>query len=786
MIEEHNFFDDFKKYYNNDDVEGCVSCLIHIMIDYNSRISIENAAPHELKHLLFQTNCIKNPMGMKYSEKDYKNTIAIFSSILKMIREINDPNADTSEHFDPSLVIDESIYNDFLDILVYTEVIYKMNAVNSKRMDFNEFSQQPFIVQLLTSVLFYQDQYRLLEKEYNVNLVKEYITGMELSIANRPVSHCDDIKASYADSMEINLTAIDEIVRFLYYKFKNKLKSNIDIKELADYDIKPYNNAAFARYSHIAIQRHLLQHLEEEIRCGFITFERVSQDTEGNDVYVFTLENVNKSHARFCGIYRREQQFRTRILFDRDAQKSLDVSNKFIPKLAEELINVQDKDFISFDLSNYHVDKEDYGNAQKIADTKINIFLDITKKYYLQSEVKGVKISDLLTCYRFLHTIAEIIKCAASNYEYESAEDDFLKEICLVETKYLCTELARLNDFDSDYASLLIDRFVFHDSNNRFDDVFAQPLIRISENQIVFCPALIDQVNLDRAIERQFIRFKVNIAKIGTDFEALFKDTLTAGYKESPLDLNTHPIPHLSVNSNPIKYTAYDGKDIEFDVVMVLGNYLILTELKAIMTSYDLTDLIEREQNITEAIKQLKRRKESVIKDWSAFRSYVSIELPEKPFNPDRILLVACSDAYDFTPLQVGEVFITDESTYLRYFTNPCINLIEKNSLSASFQTKRFLWSKGYPTAEEFMNYLRCPTTTQYIDKLIKTNYLPIPCFDKEDLCIAIAECQLPEDPTVNMAKPTTGKKKISKNTRCPCGSGKKFKKCCKGKGIYD
>ena len=27
---------------------------------------------------------------------------------------------------------------------------------------------------------------------------------------------------------------------------------------------------------------------------------------------------------------------------------------------------------------------------------------------------------------------------------------------------------------------------------------------------------------------------------------------------------------------------------------------------------------------------------------------------------------------------------------------------------------------------------------------------------------------------------------KIGVNSPCPCGSGKKFKKCCKGKGIYD
>ena len=28
--------------------------------------------------------------------------------------------------------------------------------------------------------------------------------------------------------------------------------------------------------------------------------------------------------------------------------------------------------------------------------------------------------------------------------------------------------------------------------------------------------------------------------------------------------------------------------------------------------------------------------------------------------------------------------------------------------------------------------------------------------------------------------------RKIGVNELCPCGSGKKFKKCCKGKGIYD
>ena len=36
------------------------------------------------------------------------------------------------------------------------------------------------------------------------------------------------------------------------------------------------------------------------------------------------------------------------------------------------------------------------------------------------------------------------------------------------------------------------------------------------------------------------------------------------------------------------------------------------------------------------------------------------------------------------------------------------------------------------------------------------------------------------------VAEPQVRKPKVYPNDPCPCGSGKKFKKCCKGKGIYD
>lgn len=111
------------------------------------------------------------------------------------------------------------------------------------------------------------------------------------------------------------------------------------------------------------------------------------------------------------------------------------------------------------------------------------------------------------------------------------------------------------------------DRFVFHEKDNRYDDIFAQPLLKISNTQVVLSQALIEQVNLDRAIERQFIRFNKNVSEVGHKFEREFIDHLIRGYSQGIIDLQRKKIPNFELNTNKIEFEAFDGKDIEFDVI---------------------------------------------------------------------------------------------------------------------------------------------------------------------------------------------------------------------------
>lgn len=93
-----------------------------------------------------------------------------------------------------------------------------------------------------------------------------------------------------------------------------------------------------------------------------------------------------------------------------------------------------------------------------------------------------------------------------------------------------------------------------------------------------------------------------------------------------------------------------------------------------------MNELEKRKENVKEAIQQLNRRKESVRYDWDKFKELVSIELPEKPYDDDHIILVACTDTYDYTPLKYSNVFITDDSSYLKYFTNPFVTAVKLNA----------------------------------------------------------------------------------------------------------
>ena len=431
-------------------------------------------------------------------------------------------------------------------------------------------------------------------------------------------------------------------------------------------------------------------------------------------------------------------------------QKTLEI-------LYNKLINKQRDTQIMFDFSKYQPDKEYFLKLEAISNIKIQAVKDLTKTYYLKCSVGETKIIDLLTAYSYIYTISMILFYSSSKCINIENQETLIKEIGLIDISYLVKELTRIHGFKLEYSKKLIDKFIFHETNNKNDDIFSQPLVKISKKQIVLSHGLIDQVNLDRFIERQFISYDKNVSDVGREFEKEFINKLSNATCNTGLS-------NFQVNTNKIIFCAYDGREIEFDVILTLGNYLILTELKSIMTSYDINELKKREKNIDKAIEQLNRRKKSIKKDWKKIKELVSINLPEEPYDDDHIILIACTDAYDFTPIKKNEVFITDDSTYLKYFVSPTLELIEFDSKNLKKERIKNLWAKGYPDPKEFMEYLINPVTTFQFMKNIKKDKIVVPRFDKDDLLIYCEEYMLTSDPINKLVEKNKNDMQIDKH----------------------
>lgn len=64
----------FHDAYEQNDLENCKINLFFLMLMYNTDIREGEPYDHDLKNILFKTNCIRNPIGIRYTTEDYEKT----------------------------------------------------------------------------------------------------------------------------------------------------------------------------------------------------------------------------------------------------------------------------------------------------------------------------------------------------------------------------------------------------------------------------------------------------------------------------------------------------------------------------------------------------------------------------------------------------------------------------------------------------------------------------------------------------------------------------------------
>lgn len=731
-IHKLNNYQIYDKAYKNNRVQKCIEVLL----------DIAKNEPSTLKRGMLLSNCLKNPMGMKYNEQEYRKTMYILTEAMDAAKEQG---------------YGDKIIKVLKELALYTHSLFHNNQTNTKRLQENKFSQFALSKQLRMICIFIQDQSRMMRQElFGKKFKREFVTGMEINVANVKVNHAPMQKVSFADNYEGMLEYFDTLIKYLYIVKKKELKNN-DVETHGD--IHPFNLPEFEEITYIAQQRRMYELLEEKFRYSDWKIG-VGKNEAGQKVYFFAPENKDKYKSHLTGSMRREYQFKAEVTRFTDISKV---------ELAMKMVEILEKRIDLDNIEDFHITKVDFKQASELVNTMVSVYKSLTKEYYFTCKFQELTVEDIIKMYTYLYTFSQIYITAVLRDFKEDDYSSYKYLVPVIHIDYFVNEFSTLYEMEKEKSKKILYCFIYDEKlKGNSEDIFSKPLLKVNDNELLFCESLIEQLNIERCIEKLLQKYDVDLKPVGKQFENKLIDRLK-------------DIAGINVNTNPIQFQAYDGRDVEFDFLGTLEDCLLLFEFKSVLIPYDESEVYKREKMIKEGIEQVKRRRDIIKNDWDKIRSQANIELLKEPYSEEKIIKLVCTNIYDFTTLKIEGIRITDESTLLKYFTNPFVGVYSKGKNATEIIGAEFIWKTGKPTVTEFLEYLDKPVTVGMIPECFKDEFKAIPAFEG-DFLIGFNDVILAKDPyrvAINQRRQIVKGAKVYPNDPCPCGSGKKYKRCC-------
>lgn len=662
-----------------------------------------------------------------------------------------------------------------VSIIVWAyKVIVQHNISNEERSSKCEFLKYDKERQLQMICVFIEDQMRLDNENDNKKIHKKGLyTGLE-STTPLEVDGNEQYQMSSSDTIEGNLELANELIKFIFYINRKNMKDKVD-STLVDpfpYKLPSFEEIMYLTSHRVMIKRawDLVKYRDWNIKLQIYNNEEF-YSVEPKDLKVFKIEGASIKRTEYD-----------------EFQKSMDmvslwtVFNKNF-KIALEKIE-------SIDLKNiFDIDSKYIKELMRFYEGIIKSNLQFTFKFYgeglLDVEItSGISFKLFFDTINYLYSVANIYMWKSYDNINVDKKDEYYKFAPIINVEKLIEKLSEILELDKEVASKCIDLFIFKPKakkNKIVLDIFSQPLVYVSDKQIVFSPSLILQMNVKRIVAKVLGAISYNFPYKGYNMEDLINNLLEKSK-------------YLKVNKNNIKFQAYDGKEVEFDCLFVFENKLIVMEMKCRNAPYSPKEKNDKLDIVTDAVEQIKRRVKVIQHDWSKIKKRSSIELMDNPPAENDIIKIACFNFFNFTGQVIDDIYITDYSAVTKYFNKPIdYAKILKNS-SIETTPVNNIWNGDSPTVLNFLKYLEMPSMLKEFYENIKFNYRPVIRVQESDKNLCIMDYYLEKNPydeyfklaledkdkKLNTNNKTyVTKRKIGRNQLCLCGSGKKYKKCC-------
>lgn len=673
-------------------------------------------------------------------------------------------------------LIDERTKEDFRNqvrtIVKAYEIIVHHNTSNEERCNTCDFLHYDKARQLQMICIFIEDQMRLasINKQEKIDKKGVY-TGTESSVPLE-VDGNQVYKLSAKDAIETNMEIADELIKFIFFINKKDMKKVIDTKEV---DSCPYEVPSYEEIMHLTSHRVMVRKTWDLFKYRDWTL-KVYEDSNGK---------YNSFEPEDYKDFKRESASIQRVEYD-EYQKSMSavslwkIFNDRLERVLHKTSNIKLENVFDINLEDV---KELMTFYKSIIISTMQFDFEFYGENLLTVEVvDGIEFKYIFETISYLYSMASVYSWKAYKEVDENNTSEYYKFAPIINVDKLISKLAQVLSIDERIARKCIDIFIFKPQCGKKQiglDLFSQPLVYVSAEQVVFTPCFILQMNVKRIINKILGAINYNFSEKGYNME----DSVNNMLEKSE---------YLKVNKNRIKFEAYDGKDAEFDSISLFGDKLIVMEMKCRNTPYSSKEKNDKIIVINEAVEQVKRRVRVIQNDWDEIKKRSSIKLMENPPAEKDIIKVVCLNFFDFTGQVIDDVYVTDYSAITKYFTKPIIyaNVI-KNNIKEKIQVEN-IWGGPNPTVENLLKYLEMPSMLKGFYENISLIYKPIIRIQESDENILVMDYYLKEDPYIKYSKlaledkksntnnkPYIRERKIGRNELCPCGSGKKYKKCC-------
>lgn len=722
-------YEGLKKYIREKDLQSCAKEIIGLFLIDGKKF---------YRNFML-SGCLTDPLSRKFKNEE----LEFFFKACQLVHK-------SIEHRDEEFSTD--FKDAFIKIISTIIDIHRAERSNEGRLFKNDFLNYPFTKQVQMMCTFIESQSFYVNKKMSSKIKSQgYVTGMEYELPET------EIQVSVADVMENNIEIMDTLIRLLHFTANGKI-DNQEIKSFQD--ISPYGIPSLQEIMYLALHRDYLEELWSKVKYRGWNFTRHQIDKK---VYAHYYS------APIADDYKKEraavQRYKYRDYINygkRNDFKKMSYSIKEIEQKSNFSLSSPSSVF-SLEREVFQLGEQVIEGALNVSIRQLNEDLGSLVDHIMIGQDKNISLSELYEGFKYLLSLAFVYR---TNSHSHFADDDFTYLTPIFELKELESHFAELSGLGQEKAKKIIELFVFRPKP--LLDIFSQPLIYIGDERIVFTPELVLQFNMNRIVGRHLSHWDINISAKGTELEKEIIEVLSLA-------------PHFSVNTSKVKFEAYDGRDVEYDLIATFDNKVVLIELKCLNRPFSSKEIKQREDEILYGVTQVNRRADILINQWDKVQQYMNIPLPKTPIVANDIIKIVCTNIFDFSGRIESGVYITDVSSFLKFFLDPKVEEIKLEAGSRNVISQQKLWT-GEPKIKDLINYLKCPITIEgLLNKLAEVPRKNV-IINEDDPHLAIQDFVLDGNPfdfaALSKSKGSYLGEKVGRNDPCPCDSGKKFKKC--------